>query len=384
MDDAALDDIKFLSKNTRDENGQQSKSFYRKSKKLPWNSEILKDRFSPQPFQIQLVELCLDETINGLIVLMSSKEWKNYLKMTLIKQYSYKIKSSEKRKLMLLVTNMGSDVSKHVELLSRHTTLKIAGIDSSNSCTQLNTTQLKKEAHILVMSINILIEWFKLGFLSIDELMVVIFDEVCGSFYNENYKKLIETYFVASDETQSLTKIIGLGSLEISRSTTHVHIKNNLEYLKTLFKCDLVETATDLLDTHNIFYGYEPKEYIHVCDNSSLINSTAETDTDFQCRLVAKIKKAYLHLEELNALKNGQNATANSISSNGLFARLVITYIKFGSIPLNRTTISLGRNQRPLYRKPIHRIFKKTLVHFLPQINFYELQWSSFNGFLTF
>jgi hypothetical protein len=323
LDDAALDDIKFLSKNSKEENGKHhSKPFTRKSKKLPWNSEILKDRFTPQPFQIQVVELCLDETINSLIVFMSNKEWKNYLKMTLIKQFSFKIESSD-RKLMLLVTNMGSDVAKHVELLSRHTNLKIAGIDSLNTFTQLNASQLKKEAHILVMSINVLVEWFKIGFVTIDEILVAILDDVCGSFYNENYKHLIETYFdqQAPSDSSKPTKIIGLGSLEISRSTTHMHIKSNFDYLKSLFKCELIETATDLLDTHNIFYGYEPKEYIHVCDDSSLINLNADADAEFQTRLVAKIKKAYVYLEDLNGLKNNPHGAANPMSSNGLFAR---------------------------------------------------------------
>jgi hypothetical protein len=323
LDDAVLDDIKFLSKNSREDHGQSnSKAFNRKSKKLPWNSEILRDRFTPQPFQIQVVELCLDDTIDSLIIFMSNKEWKNYLKMTLIKQYSFKIKSSEK-KLMLLVTNMGSDVSKYVELLSRHTNLKIAGIDSSNTFTQADTCQLKREAHILVISINILFEWFKLGFVSTDELMVVIFDDVCGSFYNENYKNLLETYFNEASEKSKPTKIIGLGSLEINRSITHTHIRKNFDYLKSLFKCDLIETATDLLDTHNIFYGYEPKEYIHVCDDSSLINFNADADAEFQSSLVIKIKKAYLYLEDLNSLKNPPNGPINPMTSNGLFTRYV-------------------------------------------------------------
>lgn len=69
---------------------------------------------------------------------------------------------------MLMVTNMSSDVNPYLELVSRHTTLKIAGIDHNLLSSQLNNEtpksylmKLKSEAQIIIISIDILLDWFK-------------------------------------------------------------------------------------------------------------------------------------------------------------------------------------------------------------------------------
>ena len=60
---------------------------------------------------------------------------------------------------------MGSDVNVYVELISRHTTLKIAGIDHNfmnlNHQTEIYCKKLKSEAQIIVISVDILLDWFK-------------------------------------------------------------------------------------------------------------------------------------------------------------------------------------------------------------------------------
>ena len=320
-----LDDLEdevsiISSKNEDDQQKKASASSSKKSsKKLPWNSEILKDRFTSQPFQIQLVELCMSASEGNLLVFMKSKEWKNYLKITLIKQFALLQAAAERKQLMILVTNMGSDVSSYVELLSRHTTLRLAGIESvvaTNSTTPQQ--QLKRDAHILIMSISLLVDWFKLGLVQEDEIAVVMFDEVCGAFYNENYRTLVENYLISNSP-----KIVGLGTLDINRSTTHTHIRQSLDYLKGLFRCDLVETATDLLDTHNIFNGNEPRECIYVCEDTS--------STEFHQKLINLIKNAYVFLEDLNASKSlnayNLNSSNTTTTSNGLFNGLEMVFI---------------------------------------------------------
>ncbi len=64
---------------------------------------------------------------------------------------------------MLVVTNMGSDVAAYVELISRHTTLKIAGIETNHALMSSESycMQLKSEAQIVIISIDMLVDWFK-------------------------------------------------------------------------------------------------------------------------------------------------------------------------------------------------------------------------------
>ena len=241
----------------------------------------------------------------------------------IIKQYSLYLHrerilrpNQAAKKLILLITNMGSDVSRYVEVISRHTTLKLAGIDlnlmnSTNS--EADLSKLKKEANILIMSISILVEWFKKGFLTLEELELIIFDEVSTAFHNGSYKTFMDTYFVEAKRNESnFPKIFGVGSLDIDRSTTHVQVAHHIEHLKLLFKCVHIETATDLLDTQNLLYGFEPNERILVSENASLFQhqSVSEASTSmhkFQFTLIEKIKQSFIFLEDANTSSNVYN-----------------------------------------------------------------------------
>jgi hypothetical protein len=260
---------------------------------------------------------------NNVLVFLRDEEYKNYLKIMVIKQYSLYLnreriieENVKSKKLILLITNMGSEVSRYVEIISRHTTLKLAGIDlnvmsSSNSDAELN--KLKREANILIMSVNVLVEWFKKGFLIINEIELIIFDEVSAAFHNNSYKTFMETFY-SNQESKNNPKIFGLGSLDIDRSTTHSQVKHHIEHLKDLFKTVCVETATDLLDTQNLIYGFEPHEYILVCENACLLNQQNIVEANkFQLILIDKIKQSYVFLENVNKSSSLFNENLNYI-----------------------------------------------------------------------
>ena len=107
----------------------------------------------------------------------------------------------------------------------------------------------------------------------------------------------MEKYIIDNSNTNT----IGFSSLDIDKSTTHKQIEKHIDYLKHLFRCSQVETATDLLDTHNILTGFEPKECIQICDNANL------SQNEFKLKLINKIKDTYQFLDELNSLTNTIN-----------------------------------------------------------------------------
>jgi dsRNA-specific ribonuclease len=316
----------------------------KKAKKLPWNTDVLRDRFTPQPYQVQLVDVFMNAT--NLIVFINNEEYKNYLKIMCIRQHGMRVSSPnddkliKQRKLLLLITNMGSDISKYVELLSLHTNLKIAGIDfqisktagtnfslASTACNENASSsekycvQLKTEAQILIMSISSTIDWFKRSLLRLDEIALIMFDEVGAAIHNQAYKELIDTYFLDSvnsnSSDQDRLSIIGFGSLSITRATSHLNLQQHIDYLKSIFRCENVETATDLLDTQNILNGSEPFECIKVCNSSSVLgdkhsaqsNSTIPMPefasylsslNEFNSKLVKLVKDSYKFLEDMN------------------------------------------------------------------------------------
>jgi hypothetical protein len=282
---------------------------------------------------VQLIDFCLNSLTNNTnndlninsnaLIFLRDEEYKNYLKIMIIKQYALHLnrekiisENAESKKLILLITNMGSDVSRYVEIISRHTTLKLAGIDNNviNSANfETDLSKLKREANILIMSVNVLIEWFKKEFLSINEIELIIFDEVSAAFHNNSYKTFMDTFYT-SQESERCPKIFGLGSLDIDRSTTHLQVKHHIEYLKSLFKSDYIETATDLLDTQNLMYGFEPSECILVCENACLLNQQNILETNkFQLTLIDKIKQSFMFLEDINRSSNLFNENLNYI-----------------------------------------------------------------------
>ena len=154
------------------------------------------------------------------------------------------------------------------------------------------------------MNINILIEWFKRSYISLNEIYLLLFDDVNAAFHNSSYKSLMENYL----NGPLLPNMIGFSALDIDKFTTYVHIQQHIDYLKQLFRCDMVETATDLLDTYNIVMGSEPKEYIQICDNVNLAETNNNNNnSEFKSTLINKIRETYSFLDDLNTITNASN-----------------------------------------------------------------------------
>ena len=86
---------------------QTSSQRNKKAKRLPWNTEVLRDRFTPQPFPVQLVDECTNfNNINeynnktqNILIFMRSDEWKNYLKLMIIKQYTLNLNLQKSKQI---------------------------------------------------------------------------------------------------------------------------------------------------------------------------------------------------------------------------------------------------------------------------------------------
>lgn len=97
-DDTIIDSINLNSSNNSGLSSKQSSSSScslhrkkqrchesgaRKSKRLPWNCEVIRDRFTPQPYSIQLVERylehCDQDQYRNLIIFSQNPSLKQYL-----------------------------------------------------------------------------------------------------------------------------------------------------------------------------------------------------------------------------------------------------------------------------------------------------------------
>lgn len=205
----------------------------------------------------------------------------------------------------MLVTHMGSNVSSLVELISRHTTLKLAGIDKPVPVNNLDSLafyrQLKHDADLIIISVHHLLEWLALELLTHADISLIVFDHVTAAFHmRDAYERVITT------RVGQQQRLVGFGSLDIDTLDVDVDaVREHVESLKRMFACDRVETATDLLDTSNIFNGYEPTEVIEICDDAV---SVAQIH-DFNLKLVHKIKSVFVLFERL-IISNTDHSTA--------------------------------------------------------------------------
>ena len=63
----------------------------KKSKRLPWNCEVIRDRFTPQPYPIQIVERYLESLLaNDIIILAQNQSLKQYLMLACIQLHQQK------------------------------------------------------------------------------------------------------------------------------------------------------------------------------------------------------------------------------------------------------------------------------------------------------
>lgn len=63
----------------------------KKSKRLPWNCEVIRDRFTPQPYPIQIVERYLESMLaNDIIILAQNQSLKQYLMLACIQLHQQK------------------------------------------------------------------------------------------------------------------------------------------------------------------------------------------------------------------------------------------------------------------------------------------------------
>lgn len=213
---------------------------------------------------------------------------------------------SGKKSVSILVTHMGSNVSTLVELVSRHTTLKLAGIDKSPSSGNADSLafyrQLKHDANLIIISVNHLLEWLSLGLLLCDDISLITFDHVTAAFHmRDAYERLMRELDPGQDSGEKRARLIGFGSLDIDTLDDVDSVREHIESLKKIFRCEQVETATDLLDTSNIFNGFEPTEVIEICDDAVAISQIH----NFNIKLVQKIKTAFMFFENLIASNTG-------------------------------------------------------------------------------
>ena len=127
------------------------------------------------------------------------------------------------------------------------------------------------------------------------ELVLIIFTEASGAFHNDSYKNLASIYLSSTARPNT----VSFGTLGLTAKTTHKHVEQQIEYLKNVFGADHIETATDLIDSYNLFNGIEPKECIQICDSVNL-TSRATCFNEFQLDLLNLIKKTYVFMEDMD------------------------------------------------------------------------------------
>ena len=270
--------------------------FKKQKRCLPWNTDVLKDRFTPQLYQIELLKLSLN---SNLLLFIRSDEYKNYLIIMLMKEYEQVLNNLNKNRIntkkIFILVNYQLSINKYNDLIKQHTNLKIKNLN----LIQLLQYHEETSGEVIIINIQVFNEWLNKSYIKIDDILLIIFDDIHNIFYNLNNKIIYENILSKiTTSPQQQRHIIGFGTLILDeqqqQSTIVKDLDENLKYLKGIFNCN-IEFATDLLNTQNLLNGIKNVEQIEVCDEN-------END-EFSTHLLNLLNETLLYINDLNLVE---------------------------------------------------------------------------------
>lgn len=217
--------------------------------------------FLAREYQVELFEKAIDE---NTIICLKTGAGKTFIAIMLIKELQHEIMKAydvEGKRTIFLVPKVPL-VMQQAEAIREHTILRVGhyygamGIDYWDETQWL--AELKKN-HVLVMTAQILVNMLQSGFMSLNKVNLLIFDECHIATGNHPYCVVMSRYRDFNERPRILGLTASILNGKCSPHTVETQMKN-LE--KTLYS--RIQTAADLNAVNR--YATKPKEVIVVCD----------------------------------------------------------------------------------------------------------------------
>ena len=218
----------------------------------------------------------------------------------LVKEYEQVLNNMNRIKVrskkIFILVNYQLSITKYCELLRLHSNLKITNLNNLNLIQLLqNHEEILSSNNVLIINIQLFNEWLNRSYITINDILLIIFDDVHNIFYNINNKLIYENIM---SKLATKPHLVGFGTLILgnlhNQNNSIRDLDKNLEILKNLFECQ-IEFASDLLNTQNLLNGIKNVEKVELCD--------AIIHDDFSKSLLNILNGTLSYISDLNLVE---------------------------------------------------------------------------------
>uniref|UniRef100_A0A8C4XHL7 ribonuclease III n=1 Tax=Erpetoichthys calabaricus TaxID=27687 RepID=A0A8C4XHL7_ERPCA len=228
---------------------------------LPWQQEAIHDNiYTPRKYQVELLEAALEQ---NTIVCLNSGSGKTFIAVLLTKELSHQIRHdfSKNGKRTVFLVNTASCVIQQAATVRTHSDLQVGEYtNAETTCTWTEEKWIQEmaENQVLVMTCHIFLHILRNGFLPLDKINLLVFDECHLAIMDHPFRdimKICENY-------PSSPRILGLTASILNGKCDPSELEEKIQNLEKILKSN-AETATDLVVLDR--YSSQPREVVLDC-----------------------------------------------------------------------------------------------------------------------
>ena len=247
-----------------------------------------KTKITPRPYQLELLEAAMEE---NTIVVLGTGTGKTFVSVLLIRELQYQILgsfSTHKRTIFLVTTGINNLllcqimclplvplVAQQAKVVRDNLDVNVgefkgdSKIDTWNELTWVNKFE---QHHVLVMTAQIFVNILSAGFVQLDKINLVIFDECHHATKDHPYCQVMRLFDVLAQSDQQ-PRVLGLTAALIQGKCRAFEVEKRITQLEKVLQCR-AQTSQDLVTVHK--FATRPDEHLFTFnstqDDQRLIN----------------------------------------------------------------------------------------------------------------
>ncbi|XP_014473379.1 PREDICTED: endoribonuclease Dicer [Dinoponera quadriceps] len=201
--------------------------------------EVTTSEFPPRAYQIDLYEKAVEDNI---IVYLPTGAGKTYIAVMLLKKLSGELQMpySKNGKRSIFIVNTVALVRQQAEYIKRHTCLTCKGYSGDMKVDVWKEDRWKlefDEIQVLVMTAQILVDIITRGYMKLDRINLIIFDECHRAVYNHPMRQIMQLFENYPKEQQPRT--LAMSATLLNSNIKSDKIQSTIKDLEVTFQAKI-------------------------------------------------------------------------------------------------------------------------------------------------
>jgi len=236
-----------------------------------------KNKMDPRPYQLELLEAAIEE---NTIVVLGTGAGKTFVSVLLIRELQHQILGSFKthKRTIFLVTTGKDQLSLYnyyyycicaVPLVAQQAKVVRDNLDVSvgefKGDSKIDTWNEQmwwskfEQYHVLVMTAQIFVNILSAGFVQLDKINLVIFDECHHATKDHPYSQVMRFFNFLAQSADQLPRVLGLTAALIQGKCRAFEVEKRITQLETVLQCR-AQTSQDLVTVRK--FATKPEEHL--------------------------------------------------------------------------------------------------------------------------